>query len=177
SLESAWLFKIANQVVLNRRRAASRRRRVETADNLERLEDVVPSRAAEADALIGLSAALERLPEQQRTAVLLREWQGLSYHEIASELGVSHAAVETLLFRARRSLAEQLTAPRQTRRRGPLRSLNLGSLLATLKSFFSGAAAFKAVVAVAVAGSSVLALHDVAHPRAAAHIRTAAPVQ
>src|SRR5207302_1386157 len=84
------------------------------------------------------------------------------------ELGVSHAAVETLLFRARRSLAEQLTAPRQTRRRGPLRSLNLGSLLATLKSFFSGAAAFKAVVAVAVAGSSVLALHDVAHPRAAA---------
>jgi len=35
---------------------------------------------------------------------LLREWQGLSYEEIAAELGLTQSAVEALLHRARRSL-------------------------------------------------------------------------
>ena len=47
-------------------------------------------------------------PEQQRRALLLREWQGLSYREISEQLGITQAAVETLLFRARRSLAASL---------------------------------------------------------------------
>jgi hypothetical protein len=54
-----------------------------------------------------LCAALESLPDKQRRAILLREWRGLSYSEIAEELNVSHAAVETMLFRARRSLVKQ----------------------------------------------------------------------
>src|SRR5436853_7479929 len=115
SLESAWLFKIANQVVLNRRRAASRRRRVETPEDLAGLGESVASVEADADTLIGLPNALSALPEQQRTALLLREWQGLSYDEIARELGVSHAAVETRIFRARKALAERLTKPRSAR--------------------------------------------------------------
>jgi len=40
----------------------------------------------------------------QRRAILLREWQGLSYAEIADELQLSVGAVEALLFRARRGL-------------------------------------------------------------------------
>ena len=48
------------------------------------------------------------MPEQQRRALLMREWQGLSYKEIGEELDLSQAAVETLLFRARRSLAAGL---------------------------------------------------------------------
>ena len=48
------------------------------------------------------------MPENQRRAILLREWQGLSYREIAAELELSQAAVETLIFRARRSLASTL---------------------------------------------------------------------
>ncbi len=51
------------------------------------------------------------MPEQQRRAILLREWQGLSYREIAGELEVSQSAVETLIFRARRSLAQGLEQP------------------------------------------------------------------
>ena len=51
------------------------------------------------------------MPEQQRRAILLREWQGLSYREVAKELDVSQAAVETLIFRARRSLAAGLEQP------------------------------------------------------------------
>lgn len=42
------------------------------------------------------------LPAQQRAAFLLREIEGLPYEAIAERLGVSHGAVESLLFRARR---------------------------------------------------------------------------
>jgi RNA polymerase sigma factor (sigma-70 family) len=46
--------------------------------------------------------ALGALPRRQRRALLMREVGGLSYHELGRALGVSHSAVESLLFRARR---------------------------------------------------------------------------
>nr|MBA3333014.1 zf-HC2 domain-containing protein [Actinomycetota bacterium] len=45
---------------------------------------------------------------QQRQAIVLREFEGRSYKEIAEILNVTVSALETLLFRARRSLAEEL---------------------------------------------------------------------
>jgi len=51
------------------------------------------------------------MPENQRRAILLREWQGLSYREISAELDLSQAAVEMLIFRARRALAGALEQP------------------------------------------------------------------
>jgi RNA polymerase sigma-70 factor (ECF subfamily) len=110
--EAAWLYKIAHNVCLTRQRSATRRRRVEAAADLAAMQDALPARAVESDALIGLAGALAALPELQRRALLLREWQGLSYAEIAQQLGLSLAAVETLLFRARRSLAAGLGRPR-----------------------------------------------------------------
>ncbi len=56
-----------------------------------------------------LLAALSKIPPQQRQAIVLREFEGRSYSEIAEILGVTTSALETLLFRARRSLAEELT--------------------------------------------------------------------
>jgi len=106
--EAAWLYKIAQNVCLTRRRSSSRRRRVETAADLELLQDALPARDVESDELIGLSAALAALPDMQRRVLLLREWQGLSYRELAEELGLTQPAVEALLFRARRSLAAGL---------------------------------------------------------------------
>ncbi len=108
-LESAWLFKIANNVILTRRRSSYRRRRVETPGDLGALQDLLASPQRDADELIRLTEALAGMPEQQRKALLLREWQGLSYREIGTELDLTQAAVETLLFRARRSLAHALT--------------------------------------------------------------------
>jgi len=105
---SAWLYKIAQNVCLTRQRSSSRRRRVETPGDLEAMQDYVPAHQADSDELIHLPEALESMPEQQRRALLLREWQGLTYKEIAEELDVSQAAVETLLFRARRTLANGL---------------------------------------------------------------------
>lgn len=55
-----------------------------------------------------LRDALAKLPAQQREAVLLREFRGLSYQEVASSLAVTTSAAESLLFRARRSLRTQL---------------------------------------------------------------------
>ena len=55
-----------------------------------------------------IHAALQRLTDAQRAAILLREIQGRSYAEISFELGLSLAAVEALIFRARRALAEEL---------------------------------------------------------------------
>ena len=75
------------------------------------IEEIVPGPSRQRDELIGIEDALASMPEQQRRAILLREWQGLSYREIAEELEVSQSAVETLIFRARRSLAQGLEQP------------------------------------------------------------------
>ena len=55
-----------------------------------------------------LTIALSRLAFNQRSALVMRELEGRSYAEIAETVGLTVAAVETLLFRARRALREQL---------------------------------------------------------------------
>ena len=107
--ESAWLYKIALHVCLTRQRTSARRLLVEVPRDLESIQDLVPSPSSESDELVGLTNALVDMPLKQRRALLLREWQGLSYREIGAELKLSPSAVETLLFRARRSLAQRLT--------------------------------------------------------------------
>src|SRR5438132_10028829 len=107
--EVAWLYRIAHNVCLSRRLAATRRARVEFAHDLDGLSHRL--RALEHDQpeeIRELGDALSGLPENLRRAILLREWQGLSYAEIAEALGTSIPAVETLIFRARRALAEAL---------------------------------------------------------------------
>jgi RNA polymerase sigma factor (sigma-70 family) len=115
--ESAWLYKIAHNVCLTNQRNSQRRRLVEAPNDFELLEERVPAYAGDTDELFGLTRALRVLPEQQRRALLLREWKGLSYREIADEMRLSQAAVETLLFRARRSLADVLATDASQKRR------------------------------------------------------------
>jgi RNA polymerase sigma-70 factor (ECF subfamily) len=102
--ELAWLLRIADNVCHSMRRRAYRR--YERDELPLELGDSNRDPALVADRLSTLADALETLPETQRRAILLREWRGLSYEEIAERLETSHAAVETLLFRARRSLAK-----------------------------------------------------------------------
>jgi RNA polymerase sigma factor (sigma-70 family) len=125
--ESAWLFKIAENVCLSRRRSSWRRGRIESPSDFELIEEIVPGPSRQTDELIGIEDALASMPEQQRRAILLREWQGLSYREIADELELTQAAVETLIFRARRSLAQGLEQPdavKNPKRKGFLRALH-----------------------------------------------------
>jgi RNA polymerase sigma-70 factor (ECF subfamily) len=161
-VESAWLLGIARNVCLERWEAAGKRSRVESSCDPGELARAAPALADRPDELIGLEEALSRLPAQQRRAVVLRDWRGLSYDEVAAELGVSRAAVETMIFRGRRTLAEDLReGGRATGRRRLGSVANLGSLLAAIKALFGGGAAATklaaalAVVAVSGAGIAV----------------------
>jgi RNA polymerase sigma-70 factor, ECF subfamily len=160
--ELAWLFKIARNVCNNRRVSTWRRDRVESVRDLETLQDVIAGPERSADVSIeDLTRALAGVPERQRRALLLREWQGLSYNEIAAELDVSVAAVETLIFRARRSVAEQLEQRGTKRRRGVAASV--GELFRWL--FTGGAAPVKiaAATAVVTAAAAVAVVPTVRH--------------
>ena len=55
-----------------------------------------------------LRAALDRIPEKQRTAFLLNKYQELSYFEIAEIMKTSEKAVKSLIHRAKETLAERL---------------------------------------------------------------------
>jgi RNA polymerase sigma factor (sigma-70 family) len=107
-----WLFSIAANVcsTMLRKRLAQGTVELQSPETLDR----IPTSAEPNDDLLGLSAALAQLPERQRHALLLRDWRGLSYDEIAVELNSSYQAVETLLFRARKSVAAGLLTPEPT---------------------------------------------------------------
>ncbi len=163
-LESAWLFKIAHNVCLSRRRSSWRRGKVEAPNNFEVLQEVIPGREQVTDELIGLQDVLEKMPENQRRAILLREWQGLTYREISAELGLTQAAVETLIFRARRALAQGLEQDADTWKKRLRRGADVGGAIAFVKALLGGggAAAVKvAATALAVAATTVAAATEV----------------
>ena len=163
--ESAWLFKIAENVCLSRRRSSWRRGRIESPSDFDVIEEVVPGPSRQRDELIGIEDALASMPEQQRRAILLREWQGLSYREISEELELSQSAVETLIFRGRRSLAQGLEQPELVKQkprrksfRRALHVIDLGTIAAAAKTLLAGSAAVKATAAaVAVTAAATAA--------------------
>lgn len=163
--ESSWLLKIAENVCKSRHRDARRRFAVEVAEDPETLQRAPAPAGDGVELLMPLQEALGRLTEQQRQALLLREWRGLSYSEIAGELGIGRGAVEALLFRARRTLAEELEAPGAKRRRAA-RALDLGWLAGAAKSLFGGGAtAVKAAAAAAIVVTAAVSTLTVALPR------------
>ena len=180
--EQAWLFKIAQNVCFARQSSSSKRLRLEAPRDFDTLQEVVPAREDEQPLeLMGLEDALEQMPENQRRVILMREWQGLSYREISEELDLSQAAVEMLIFRARRTLAGALEEPQGTREkklRAGRKVGALGSLLGALKTLFGGGAAIKAVsiaaAAIAVVGES--ASHTIVRHPAAARAASASAV-
>lgn len=150
--EATWLLTIARNVCLTRVDALRRRARVEFAEDPSVLAASIGAEDAPPELSAEIVDALSRLPERQRLVLFLREWQELSYAEIAVALETTESAVETLLFRARKALAVQLGL--QKRRR---RGFDLGVLLGWGRGI-SGVAIPKlatglaAVVAVAAAG-------------------------
>jgi RNA polymerase sigma factor (sigma-70 family) len=104
-----WLIKIAHNVARSRHARISRRvKEVPLEEHVAQLalpDDEKPN-------VEGVLRALGLLPFNQRAALIMRELEGRSYVEIADTLGVSVAAVETLIFRARRSLRVRTAALR-----------------------------------------------------------------
>ena len=100
----AWLFGIAKNATRRRYRTLSRR------PHEVELDDEFTDSVAEEERpqLEELRDAVGSLRPAHQEVLFLREIEGLSYVEIANRMDLSQAAVETLLFRARRSLRGQL---------------------------------------------------------------------
>jgi RNA polymerase sigma-70 factor (ECF subfamily) len=151
----AWLYKVAQNVCLTKQRSSWRRGRVERPGDLQEIEEFAAAPSDPGDELLGIDDALASLPEQQRRAILLREWKGLSYREVAAEMGLSQGAVETLIFRARRSLAAALDDPGIPTRRARLaHAFDGGALVASLKAALGGSLSGSLATGLAVAASA-----------------------
>jgi RNA polymerase sigma factor (sigma-70 family) len=150
----AWLVTIARNVVKRRYKTQALRPQEVSLD---------PEAAADLMDLEGptvgeIAAAIRSLPPNQRAVILLREIQGRSYAEIAEELDLSVAAVETLIFRARRSLSDRLKLIDQvptTQEKRRLRGL-LALPLPGLGKFSFGFSAGRAAVAAFVGGVTIV---------------------
>jgi RNA polymerase sigma factor (sigma-70 family) len=105
---AAWLASIARNECWAR--ITSRMREpLPTDAEATGTDDTVAAAIRRAD-LAALRRAIASLPPQQRDAVVLREFGGLHYDELATALGVTEPAVESLLFRARTQLRTKLRA-------------------------------------------------------------------
>lgn len=109
---TTWLYR----VVVNLSTDRLRRRRTVALDDGPEPEDGRPGAIEgliEADRAAALDAALMALPERQREAVVLRHLEGLANPEIAAIMGVGVEAVESLVARGKRGLAQMLTGRRE----------------------------------------------------------------
>lgn len=113
---STWMFSIVRRLVLNERRGRARRGAVfhePAADGpgCEAAGGVSPASEASAGELSrAIDAALAALPEEQRTAMILRRYEEMPYEQIAVVLETTVPAVKSLLFRARETLRAKLAA-------------------------------------------------------------------
>jgi RNA polymerase sigma-70 factor (ECF subfamily) len=105
----AWLYKIATNVAhthfSRRKRAAMRRVEIDPSrlqgsisphDELDRRE-----------MLMAVQEAVESLPHKQRAAFMMRKYQGLSYHTIATVMGGTEAAARANVYQALKKLRNQ----------------------------------------------------------------------
>jgi RNA polymerase sigma-70 factor (ECF subfamily) len=119
-----WLRRIlANNLADEMRRVTAKKRDVGREVSLEqgietsskRLElwlarDFASAGAKDDEPVLKLVAALARLPEAQREAIFLQYWVGLSFAEIADQIGRSREAVAGLVKRGLRQLRAELGA-------------------------------------------------------------------
>jgi len=121
----AWLFRIQYNAFVNRYRRRTKRREIYDELSMGPVSELSMSREAvsslsdpDSNALRPLLAAelevaLETLPEDQRTVVLLADVEEFSYREIAEIVGCPIGTVMSRLHRARAALKEQLLGQAQ----------------------------------------------------------------
>lgn len=116
---STWLYRIATNISLNairnrgRFHAVSLEIKQDDNDDFHREiadDDAPPPDAAMSDDELArvVMEAIEKLPDQQRTAIILNKYEGLSYEDVATILDCSVMAVKSLLSRARSNLKTRL---------------------------------------------------------------------
>ncbi|MDX9948771.1 MAG: sigma-70 family RNA polymerase sigma factor [Bacteroidales bacterium] len=121
---STWLYRIAVNASLNSVRRSSKNFIVQRFNSLfgsEKTSDI-PFSQADADDpenilirkehVVRVQKAIDSLPENQRTAIILSKYDDLSQKEIAAIMNITEGAVESLLQRAKQNLREKLSAGR-----------------------------------------------------------------
>lgn len=109
---STWLYRIAINKSLNFIRSQKRKRFFQSI-GLTSTPDV-PEQTNSSDLIENdqrkqiLDAAIQALPENQRTAFVLHKIEDLSYKEIAEIMNLSLSSIESLLFRAKQNLQKRL---------------------------------------------------------------------
>src|SRR6266511_2251647 len=114
---TTWLLKITRNLVFNEMRRSKRLPHVplhsETGVEDPPLKDetnLAPDASLlESELQQAIEEAIQRLPETQRMALVLRRYQQLSYEQIAEVLDLSVPAVKSVLFRARTELRSRLS--------------------------------------------------------------------
>jgi len=113
-----WIYRIVINQARNRQRWWRRRHRsqqVSLDQHIQDHGDLAETVDSGPDRLVGqkqladqIRVALDRLPFDQKTAIVLREIDGLSYEEIGFSLGIAVGTVKSRLARAREGLRTQL---------------------------------------------------------------------
>lgn len=94
----SYLFTAAHHTMIDWRKKESR------SGDIESASDPIIQRSGEPDLKEILGEALARLPEIQRTVVLLRDYEGYNYQEIAEITELNESHVKVYIFRARKTL-------------------------------------------------------------------------
>ncbi|MFC4274970.1 RNA polymerase sigma factor RpoE [Achromobacter aloeverae] len=114
-----WLYRIAINTARNWLASSGRRPSAPTAvenedgetfNEADNLSDISTPESMVASREIAetVNAAIESLPEELRTAIVLREIEGMSYEDIAQSMGCPIGTVRSRIFRAREAVAARL---------------------------------------------------------------------
>ncbi|MGA7227030.1 MAG: RNA polymerase sigma factor [Acidimicrobiia bacterium] len=121
--ERSWLFGVARNVLRHHWRSTARSRRL-----VEKVSALRPTPYADVETIVveraeheNVRRALSRLTESDQEILMLAAWEGLSQRKIAETTGLSLAAVEKRLARAKARLAHQYEATEASRLLSPMR--------------------------------------------------------
>jgi RNA polymerase sigma-70 factor (ECF subfamily) len=120
---TTWLYRIATNLCINKQRALRIRRWLAISQSPELQQNsentFIPAEGAEittpedhlidSEQSLHLLNAINDLPTSQRLAIVLKIYDGLSYHEISQIMNRSVSAVDSLLIRAKKNLRKKLT--------------------------------------------------------------------
>jgi len=118
---TTWVYRIATNAAIDEARRRQRRWLRVAGENDEVVDTAAESARARVDDADELGPLLERLPEDYRVAVILRDVLDLDYEEIAEILGIPGGTVRSRIARGRGRLAELLgnhEAPSERQTRG-----------------------------------------------------------
>ncbi len=110
---STWLHKVVANLSVDRLRRSGRAVGLDETDEPPDNAPGAEARMTQSARMAALDAALARLPERQRQAVVLRHIEGFSNPEIAEMLGIGVEAVESLTARGKRALAAALAGQKE----------------------------------------------------------------